>query len=143
MQVKVYQATTNDAEALFGLNERFNGVGCTSLELIKESLGTNVQEAVFIVEVDGNPAGFCCVQVFKSMCYSRHYAEITEFFIDQECRRRGVGTQLMRQVEEYFTGDGVAGFQLFTGGNNRLAQGFYERLGYIRTDEIMYRKRYP
>ena len=68
---------------------------------------------------------------------------MTEFFIDQEYRRRGVGTQLMRQVEEYFTGDGVAGFQLFTGGNNRLAQGFYERLGYIRTDEIMYRKRYP
>lgn len=75
------------------------------------------------------------------MCYSRHYAEITELFIDEGFRRQGVGTKLLRKVEEHFCQKNIAGFQLFTGAENLSAQMFYEHLGYQRTGEVMYRKR--
>lgn len=141
MGIQVHQATVEDAEVLLRLNERFNGTGCTSLELVRESLETNTQETVFLVKCDDTAAGFCCVQVFKSMCYDRHYAEITEFFIDEEYRRQGVGTELLKKTEEHFSQSNLAGFQLFTGDDNWSAQAFYEYLGYKRTGEIMYRKK--
>lgn len=141
MGIQVYQARVEDAEVLFGLNERFNGAGCNALELVRASLETNTQEAVFLVKKGDTVAGFCCVQVFKSMCYNRHYAEITELFIDEGFRRQGLGTELLKKVEEHFSQENFAGFQLFTGDKNWFAQMFYEHLGYQRTGEIMYRKR--
>lgn len=141
MSIQVYRAKAEDAEALFELNERFNGAGSNTLERIRASLETNNQEAVFLVKIGDTVAGFCCVQVFHSMCYSRHYAEITELFIDEGFRRQGVGTKLLRKVEEHFCQENIAGFQLFTGAKNLSAQMFYEHLGYQRTGEVMYRKR--
>ncbi len=141
MEIRVHQATVDDAEVLHELNGRFNGAGCTTLDLVRASLETNTQETVFLIECGDTPAGFCCVQVFKSMCYNRYYAEITEFFIDEEYRRQGVGTELLKKAEEHFSQASLAGFQLFTGDDNWSAQAFYEHLGYKRMGEIMYRKR--
>lgn len=141
MEIVIHKALTKDANILFILNEKFNGVGCTSVELLEESLESNAQEVVFIATVDGFPAGFCCVQLFKSMCYSSNYVEITELFVDEVYRRTGVATSLMQTVENYFKDYNIGGFQLFTGGKNHTAQTFYEKNGYVKTDEIMYRKR--
>jgi len=47
----------------------------------------------------------------------------------------------MGYAESYYSDKNIGGFQLFTGGENISAQKFYERLGYSKTDEIMYRKR--
>lgn len=141
MEVAVRRATEADAEALYVLNGKFNGTGCTSFALLEGSLAENTQEAVFIALVDDTPAGFCCVQVFRSMCYDRHYAEVTELFVDEKFRQQGVASALMKWVEEHFSSQNMAGFQLFTGRDNFTAQMFYEKLGYKKTQEIMYRKR--
>lgn len=139
--ISVHKATPKDSAALFVLNEELNGVGCTSLELVEASLANNTQELVFIATLQGVPAGFCCVQLYKSMCYDRNYAEVTEFFIDEKYRRQGVGTKLMKQMEQYFAREDLAGFQLLTGDDNWPARSFYESLAYKKTGEIMYRKR--
>jgi ribosomal protein S18 acetylase RimI-like enzyme len=75
------------------------------------------------------------------MCYSSNYAEITELFVDEAYRRIGIATALMQAAENYFKDDNIGGFQLFTGGDNYTAQTFYEKSGYVKTSEIMYRKR--
>lgn len=141
MEIVIRRAGKQDAKALFILNEEFNGIGCTSIEWLTESLKNNTQEVVFIAEADGCPAGFCCVQLFQSMCYSSNYAEITELFVEQAYRRAGIAAALMQTVENYFRDDNIGGFQLFTGGDNDAAQAFYEKSGYRKTDEMMYRKR--
>lgn len=141
MNMKIRKAITTDAESLFEMNELFNGKSCTSIKLLKKSLEGNKQEEVFVVIKDKINIGFCCIQLFKSICYSRHYAEITELFIREEYRKCGIASFLIKFVEEYYKDKNIGGYQLFTGGNNVIAQRFYEKCGYIKTDEIMYRKR--
>lgn len=139
--MKIRLANLNDAAALFKMNEHFNGAGSTTKELLADSIVNNMQEAVFIATVDGEAAGFCCVQLFKSMCYRSYYAEITELFVEEAYRQQGVATALMGYVEDYFRDKHVKGYQLFTGKQNEIAQAFYEKNGYTQSTEQMYRKR--
>lgn len=139
--MEIRLASSNDTAFLFEMNERFNGAGSTSKELLADSIANNGQEAVFIASVDGAAAGFCCAQLFKSMCYRSYYAEITELFVEETYRKQGVATALLAFAEDYFKDKNVKGYQLFTGKQNEIAQAFYEKNGYIQSEERMYRKR--
>ena len=134
-------ATEVDIDKLFEMNEEFNGKNCTTKELLRKSIIANEQEVVCIAYAEGVAAGFICGQLFKSMCYAVNYAEITELYVREKYRRQDVATELMNYIENVFKAQNIKGFQLFTGKNNTIAQVFYEKLGYKKTDEIMYRKR--
>lgn len=134
-------AVEGDAAQLKRLNAEFNDEETVSDESIAHSIRKNDQEQVFLAEIHNQLIGFCCVQLFKSFCYTCNYAEITELYVSEQYRRLGVATQLMEYVQQYYSGQKIGGFQLFTGGENTSAQKFYEKLGYQKTNEIMYRKR--
>lgn len=140
-RIHVRQAQTTDIQALFAMNELFNGPGSTTEELLTETIRSNARETVLIAEADGEPAGFCCVQLSVSMCYDTNYIEITELFVREEYRRQGVASALLASAESFFGDQRVRSYQLFTGKTNTIAQRFYEQQGYIRSDELMYRKR--
>ncbi|MNV96861.1 putative acetyltransferase [compost metagenome] len=67
--------------------------------------------------------------------------EITELFVEEKYRKQGVATALMGFAEDYFKDKNVKGYQLFTGKQNEIAQAFYEKNGYAKSEEQMYRKR--
>ena len=139
--ITVWLAKETDAEALFWLNRDFNGDEAAGLERIRASLRENPMETVAIAFVGDAPAGFLCGQKLRSMCYDVDYVEITELYVAEKFRRRGVASQLMRFLEEYYRRQGIEHFQLFTGGDNRRAQALYEKLGFFRTEEVFMRKR--
>ena len=141
MKVEIRKAESLDAKDLFKLNKDFNGKGITQLELLKNSIINNEQEIVFIATANNKAIGFCCVQIFKSMCYSQYYIEVTELYVNEKYRRSGIATKMFEYIEEYFKDKNIVGYQLFTGKNNTVAQLFYEKRGYVKSDEIMYRKR--
>ena len=141
MGVTIRKAVPADAFRLWELNEKFNGVSNIAAKQIESSIENNDREEVFVAEKDGALVGFCCVQVFKSFCYDVNYAEITELYIDDSCQRRGIGAMMLSCIERHFEKVNIRSFQLFTGGENYAAQSFYEKLGYKKTSEIMYRKR--
>ncbi len=139
--MKIRVADVSDVDSLFELNKMFNGDEITTEKIIADSISNNKQETVFVAIVDNETVGFCCVQLFKSMCYDSNYVEITELFVEEECRNQGIATALMKYTEEYFLNRGIKGYQLFTGKYNEVAQAFYENIGYKKSNEIMYRKR--
>lgn len=141
MSITIRKAVKSDAVSLRELNEKFNGKSSITAEQIGNSLENNDREEVFVAECDGVPVGFCCVQVFKSFCYEVDYAEVTEIYVADAYQRGGIGTKLLNHVEQYFGNLNINDFQLFTGGENRTARSFYEKNGYKKTSEIMYRKR--
>ena len=141
MRATIRRAAESDAPGLLRLNEKFNGKSMLSAEQIRLSLAVNDREDVFVAEQEGKLVGFCCVQIFQSFCYEVRYAEITELYVDDAYQRRGIGRELLGYVEQYYEDTDIKGFQLFTGGGNVSAQAFYEKLGYKRTSEVMYRKR--
>lgn len=134
-------ATIEDVDALFQLNEAFNGVNCTTKELLANSISNNQQEIVAIAYMEETAIGFICGQLFQSMCYQEYYAEITELYVADEYRKQGIATALLRFMEDYFCNQNIRSFQLFTGKENVTAQACYEKFGYQRSEEIMYRKR--
>ncbi|MDD6262175.1 MAG: N-acetyltransferase [Clostridiales bacterium] len=141
MSVTIRKAIPSDAFCLRELNEKFNGISGITVKQIEHSIECNDREEVFVAEKNGALVGFCCVQVFKSFCYAVNYADITEIYIDDSCRRQGIGAMMLGYIERHFEKVNIKSFQLFTGGGNYAAQSFYEKLGYKKTSEIMYRKR--
>lgn len=134
-------ANISDIANLFEMNELFNGVGYNSVEMIQKSIEYNQQEVVAIAYEKGMAAGFACAQVFWSMCYDVKYAEITELFVKEPFRKKGFGRGLISFLEKTFEQQGIFDFQLFTSEDNENAQRFYEKMGYARDRELMYRKR--
>jgi ribosomal protein S18 acetylase RimI-like enzyme len=134
-------AVPPDAAELLKLNDLFNGEGCSSFTAIEASLKNNTQEIICVAAGGNALVGFCCGQVFKSMCYDVSYGEITELFVMEKHRRQGIASGLMAFIEAEFRNQGINHFQLFTGGENEIGQAFYNKQGYKATTEIMFRKR--
>lgn len=134
-------ARPEDAPQLRLLNDRFNGQGSNTERAIESSLRGNALELVCVAEEDGALLGFCCGQIFASLCYGERYAEVTELFVDEPHRRRGIAGRLMAFMEDTFAARGVHHYQLFTGADNEGAQAFYRGMGYAESAERMFRKR--
>ncbi len=134
-------ADINDSIELKRLNDLFNGDGCNSLEGVVEGLKRNDAETVFVVGMDNKLIGFCCCQLLRSICYSVFYVELTELYVHDDFRKRGIGKGLVSYAEEWYRQQGIHDFQLFTGKDNLVAQEFYEHIGYRSDNEVLYRKR--
>ena len=141
MNTFIRKANKSDANDLLILNEKFNGKQNISKEKIEQSLETNTSEEVFVAVINEKIVGFCCVRIYISFCYSVSYAEITEIYVDDEFQHSGIGTKIITYVQNYLKDKNIVNIQLFTGGENYSAQAFYEKNGYKKTNEIMYRKK--
>jgi hypothetical protein len=73
-------AVPSDASELLKLNDIFNGEKCSNLSNIESSLKNNTQEIVCVAADGETLIGFCCGQIFKSMCYDVSYGEINRAF---------------------------------------------------------------
>lgn len=137
----IRKAEKTDAKDLLILNEKFNGEQNITVESIENSICYNKEETVFVAVVDEKVIGFCCARIYSSFCYSVRYAEINEIYVDDRFQHKGIGTALLTYAEEYLKDNNIVNIQLFTGGENFSAQTFYEKNGYEKTNEIMYRKK--
>jgi ribosomal protein S18 acetylase RimI-like enzyme len=133
-------AQASDALELQRLNDLFNGEGCNEAETIRLFLESNNQEIVCVAVDKDKIAGFCCGQVFKSMCYSDYQGEITELYVLEVYRRQGIARELTKFMEAELIKKGVKNIRVLTGGENIDAQNFYKFCGYDETDEIMLEK---
>jgi len=141
--IAVRPARETDAVGLYALNEIFNGEGSNTLEVIESSLKRNVDEIVSVACDGDHVVGFCCGQIFRSMCYAVNYGELTELFVLDAYRRRGVGGRLIAHVESELGRRGAVAFRLLTGRDNRAAQALYRAHGYAELPEVLFRKGEP
>lgn len=134
-------ADSNDAGKFKRLNDLFNGPDTNSIENIEKYLGKIDTERVFVVEYEGNLIGFCCCQLIKSVCYDSYSFELTEIYVDENYQKKGIGKGLIDYVERYCNENNIKKIELLTGNRNLNAQRFYEKLGYVKTNQIHYKKR--
>ncbi|GIP31806.1 GNAT family N-acetyltransferase [Paenibacillus sp. J2TS4] len=137
-KVYVRWASAEDSSTLVSLNNKFNGVEISASE-VKLSL-QNSRELVAIAMLDDTPAGFACAQYFKSFCYSELLGEITELYVDEGARRKGLATLLIKFLEEKLISLGVTNIKVLTGINNRAGISTYEKSGYKLQDELVFEK---
>ena len=137
----IRKADITDATDLLILNEKFNGTQDITVKMIEESLENNESEIIFVAVINEKAVGFCCVRIYKSFCYSVGYAEISEIYVSEKFQHQGIGTELLTYAEEFLKEKSIVNIQLFTGEKNYSSQAFYEKNGYTKSAEIMYRKR--
>ena len=135
--ITIRRAQTVDAPELHKLNDLFNGAGCNSYENIERSLKTNTREIIFVASNGESLVGFCCAQIFESMCYPMKYAEITELFVIDSCRRLGIGRRLLSVMENELNKRGAKHFHILTSKDNAAAKALYLSFGFAETSEII------
>ena len=137
--IRIRRATPEDAGYLVKLNEEFNGVTVPVHEA-KEILQSTT-ELVALAIMNDIPVGFGCAQYFRSFCYRGLQGEITELYITNDARRKGVATLLITYIEEELKQLGVSSVKVLTGKNNDIAIKTYEKSRYVLKEEVLLKKR--
>ncbi|MFB0844008.1 GNAT family N-acetyltransferase [Paenibacillus oleatilyticus] len=139
MTTEVRMATADDAADLARLNQAFNGGELLPASEIIESMNQS-SELIVVATMDGKVVGFACAQSYKSFCYREGLGEITEMYIEQAARRKGLATSMIALLEDKLGERGVKIIKILTGSNNDPAIRTYERCGYVKDDEIFLQK---
>jgi ribosomal protein S18 acetylase RimI-like enzyme len=68
------------------------------------------------------------------------YGSIKELCVDEDKRGKGIGTQLMTAVEDFFASHGLSDICVNSAALNKNAMAFYEKLGYHTKRVAMYKQ---
>jgi ribosomal-protein-alanine N-acetyltransferase len=100
---------------------------------LRESLAF-YPETFFVAKDNGEIAGFVAGGVEDTG--EEVYGHVMNLAVAPEYRRRGIGQQLIRRLEQEYTVLGASGVQLEVRIGNTGAQEFYRRLGYREVFQI-------
>lgn len=137
----IREATVTDAEELSRLNQAFNGGEKRPSAKIVERLKMNHSELVAVAEISGEIVGFGCAQCIYSFCYDLPHGEITELFVEESARRKGIAAALISFLEKSLRDRGVTSMKVLTGIENSAAITTYEHCHYVKDDEQLLVKR--
>jgi len=142
MDIIVRKAQFHDIPDIMKMNDIMNGVGSNE-DSMKNSLKNNYNEIVLVAVHNEIAVGFICGQLYPSICYANGLqCEVTELFVYEEYRKKGIASKLIAHLEHEFENNDVQEILLQTGKKNITAQRFYEKNGYVNTERIVYRKKY-
>lgn len=132
-RVLVRPVRESDVQALLPLFRAFYGdhfgEAFTEENVARRLRRIGRAETFLVAEEGGRLVGFTSLRVVPAIDPTP-YAEVTDLFVVEDARRRGVGTALVRHCEDLARTRGAATLVLLTGHANPDAQAFYRRLGY-------------
>jgi ribosomal protein S18 acetylase RimI-like enzyme len=141
--MRIASATTEDLEALvelFAAYLRFYQVDkppSVVRVFLVERLSRGDSTLLLGRDAAGTALGFVQLYPYFASLVLRPAWLLSDLYVAQAARRRGVGTALMNAARVHAEASGACGLQLETGKGNLEAQALYERLGYVR-DEVFY-----
>ena len=143
MDVIIRKAQEQDIPDILQMNDKFNGVGYSTTEHIANSLKGNPHEIVLVAVHNGKAIGFACGLLKPSICYAKSVpCEVTELFVCEDYRRKGIATKLLKQLENEFDANNTDEIILLTGMKNVNAQSFYVNNGYELFERVVYVRKY-
>nr|WP_313406554.1 GNAT family N-acetyltransferase [Pseudomonas sp.] len=84
----------------------------------------------------GAAQGFVQLYPFLSSLALEPAWLLSDLYVDESARRRGVGEALMNAARAHAEATGACGLQLETAKTNLAGQRLYERLGYVRDEQF-------
>ena len=134
----IREAKITDAGAICRISSNDLGYKCEE-QFVKERLEKldATREIVFVAELDGAVAGYVHAEMY-SLLYWEPMVNILGLAVSSDCRRKGTGKALMKQVEEWARERGIKEIRLNSGGTRKEAHEFYRSIGF--DDEKMQRR---
>ena len=129
-----------DASEIARLNALFNDVHQPP-EFYAARMGEAQRaDTPILAEIDGCVVGMVNLRLVKQVFYPEPYAELTELFVEEAYRRRGVARALIESAEELARAAGAPEMLILTDFYNHPAQMLYGALGYVHHDIVVSKK---
>jgi len=123
-------AQPSDAAEIARLNKLFNGVDAPPEEYAERLADARRVDIPILAEVDGRAVGLANLRLAPAVFYAEPYAELSELFVEEAYRRRGVGRALVQHAEDLAREAGADEMIILTDFYNRSAQMLYFHMGY-------------
>ena len=104
---------------------------------LTQLLGDEALGRVWLIEVDGAPAGYVVLTYGFSLEYHGRDALIDEFFIAESLRGRGVGQQTLEFVAAFCRAQGIRAIHLAVDYKNERAQHVYRQFGFAAQERFL------
>ena len=137
IKIKTRIATVDDAHELARLNAVFNDVHETPEQLTSRLVNPHRVETPIVAEMDGRIVGFAGLRLVPCVFYDTAHAELTELFVEEAYRRRGIGRALVAHAERLAHEGGAKELFVLTSFTNHQAQSLYRAMGYEDDDLAM------
>ena len=85
---------------------------------------------VWLIELDGETAGYLCVTVCYSLEFDGRFALLDELYLKPAWRGQGIGSQAIGFAEGWSRGRGLAAIRLEVAHTNLRALELYQRQGF-------------
>jgi GNAT superfamily N-acetyltransferase len=130
-------AKPEDAAEIARLNTLFNGSSEPAAHYAARMQDPRRVDTPILAEVGGHCAGIASLRLAPQVFYASLYAELTELFVEEAFRRRGIGKALLLYAERIAAQAGAAEIVLRTGFRNVAAQQLYRACGFTDQDLSM------
>lgn len=131
---KIRIAQPADAAEIARLNARFNGALEPSENYAARLVDPHRVDTPILAEIDGHIAGLACLRLLQPVFYPTPYAELTELFVEEDYRRRGLARALVTRAEDLARQGGADELIILTDFYNDAAISLYRALGYQHHD---------
>ena len=133
-------ASVKDATAIAKLNLLFNEVDESAEAIAVRMSDPNCVETVILAKMDDEVVGFALVRVVSSVLYATPHAELTELYVMDEYRQRGIASNLIVFAEQIAAQKGARSILVQTGDDNVSALELYKKLSYEEYDLSLKKK---
>lgn len=128
----IRECSINDAKDIYLLNKEEMGYDF-SLEQTKdklEKLLKSPMDKIYVAIEDGNVVGYVHANDYD-VIYMDHLKNIMGIAVKQSYQHRGIGKQLLIEIEKWAKETGARGVRLVSGETRTNAHAFYQHCGYI------------
>jgi ribosomal protein S18 acetylase RimI-like enzyme len=129
--VVIRPAEVEDVRALVGLLDELGYPANAAAVVRRLDILFHRDDCSVLVAIDeGGVIGFGTLHIFPVIHEDAPRGQITALVVSQPCRGRGIGGELVRQLEQRAQEKGVGRIVVATANHRLEAHDFYERLGY-------------
>ena len=86
-------------------------------------------EHAIVSEIAGEVVGFASLRLFHYLGEDRPHAEVSELFVVEQVRQKGVGAELLSHIEGRARASGATGFSVLVDAENASALSLYRKQG--------------
>jgi ribosomal protein S18 acetylase RimI-like enzyme len=134
LEVVISLASAVDAPTIAKLNLLFNEVEESAEAIAARMSDPNCVETVILAKLADEAVGFALVRVVPSVLYPTPHAELTELYVMEEFRQRGIASDLVAFAEQVAAQKGARSILVQTGDDNLPALVLYKKFGYEEYD---------
>lgn len=102
----------------------------TSLQVIEPVIKDKTNKIFVAENENGDFAGYVVVGETKNMFSPSGYGFIYDIFVEEQFRRKGIASMLLKSAEDYCITKGLDIVKLEVAANNPVALKLYERTGF-------------